>query len=477
MNPLPLAQLRSIVGGKPLTPAPDGTVFIRSVCTDSRRLDTGCLFVALRGENHDGHDFVPVLRGAPDQGSVVAVLVERECEKYPPGVFVLLVGSTRAAMGKLASHVRKQFTGSVIAVGGSNGKTSTKHLIDAALRCKLRGSISPKSFNNDIGVPLTIFNHDPLADYLVLEMGTNHHGEMKVLSDMARPDVAVITSISHEHLEGLGDLGGVRREEASIISGLSAKGLLVVNGDDPELMPHLQPFTARGAGRMVTFGFGEHNDLFASGVRVTAEGTSFQLNASRREVFVPLLGRHTATNALAALAVARRLGLAEDDVIAALSTAHGPDMRQQLQTIGGVTVLNDAYNANPASVRSALETFLLLPVAASGRRVAVLGEMRELGEASESLHRQMGTYAGTLPLDRLVFVGDQARAMMEAAVSAGYPASRAEWFADTASAAPYVRQQVTEADLVLLKGSRGVRLEGIAEALAQRVPVDVKRAG
>lgn len=462
MNPLPLSQLRSIVGGKPLTSAPEGTVFVRAVNTDTRRLDPSCLFVAIKGENHDAHEFVPKLRGPAEGGPVVAVLVEHECASYPAGVFVLQVANSRAAMGKIASFVRKQFTGSVIAVGGSNGKTSTKHLIDAALACKLRGSISPKSFNNDIGVPLTIFNHDPLFNYLVLEMGTNHHGEMKLLSDMAEPDVAVITSISHEHLEGLGDLNGVRREEAAILSGLSPKGLLVVNGDDPELMPHLAPF----AGRKVTFGFGEHNDLYASNIRLSAEGTTFNLNGSRREVFVPILGRHTASNALAAIAVARRLGLSEDDVIAALSVATGPEMRQQLQSIAGITVLNDAYNANPASVRNALETFLALPVSNGSRRVAVLGEMRELGDSSDQLHRQVGEHAAGLPLDRIVFVGRQGKLMLEAATAAGFPTARSAWFPDSPAASDPVRSELAEGDLLLLKGSRGVRLEVIAQGLA-----------
>ena len=461
MNLLPLAQLRSIVGGKPLTSAPEGSVFLRAVNSDTRRLDPGCLFIAIRGENHDAHDFVPALKGVSEGGPVVAALVEHECSSYPAGVFVLQVSSTRAAMGKLASFVRKQLTGNVIAVGGSNGKTSTKHLIDAALACKLRGSISAKSYNNDIGVPLTIFNHDPLFDYLVLEMGTNHHGEMKLLSDMAQPDVAVITSISHEHLEGLGDLSGVRREEAAILSGLSPKGLLVVNGDDPELMPHLAPFT----GRKVTFGFGEHNDLFATHVRLSAAGTTFNLNASRREVFVPILGRHTASNALAAIAVARRLGLSEDDVVQALSTATAPEMRQQLQTIAGITVLNDAYNANPASVHSALETFLALPVPIGARRVAVLGEMRELGDASDELHRQIGEYAASLPLDRVVFVGRQGKLMLESATAAGLSTSRTEWFPDSAAAAHPIRSELTEGDLLLLKGSRSLRLEVVAQGL------------
>jgi UDP-N-acetylmuramoyl-tripeptide--D-alanyl-D-alanine ligase len=330
--------------------------------------------------------------------------------------------------------------------------------------------MSPKSFNNDIGVPLTIFNHDPNTDFLVLEVGTNHHGELKVLSDMTSPDVAVITSISHEHLEGLSDLNGVRREEASIISGLKKDGLLVVNGDDPELMPHLAPWK----GKRVTFGFGTHNDLFATNVRLSGDGTVFNLNGSRREVYVPLLGKHSATNALAALAVARRLGVDEDQAIEALAVAKGPEMRQQLLEVGGVRILNDAYNANPASMRSAFETFLALPKGKTGRRLAVLGEMRELGDASDELHRQLGRDAAGLDVDGVVFVGRQARLSYDAAIESGLGSDSATWFSDAASAGTYLSERVVSGDLVLLKGSRGVRLEGILDAL-QPVPSTGRR--
>lgn len=472
MKPLSINEIRALVGGKPLTVAPETELFIRNVCTDTRAMAPGCLFVAIKGENHDANDLVSTLK-SPD---VAMALCEREVSPLPQGVYVLQVASTRAAMGKVAHHVRSKLTSQVIAVGGSNGKTSTKHLIDAALRRKLRGSISPKSFNNDIGVPTTLFSHDPTLDYIVLEMGTNHHGELKVLSDMAQPDIAVITSISHEHLEGLGDLSGVRREEATIISGLRPKGLLVVNGDDPELLPFLAPHK----GPKVTFGFGTHNDLFATDVRVGSDGTRFKLNNSRREVFVPLLGRHTASNALAAIAVARKLGLNEDEIIDALSHATGPEMRQELKVIDGVTVLNDAYNANPASVRAALETMMAVAPAYSGRRVAVLGEMRELGDASDALHTEVGLGLSGLALDWLIFVGEKAKLTQAAAIESGVPTACTKWFADSAQAAAFVKRKVSRGDMVLLKGSRGVRLERIADALRPAepaLPLAAKRVG
>lgn len=259
-------------------------------------------------------------------------------------------------MGRLARFVRQQLSSKVVGVAGSNGKTSTKNLIHSALAGRLRGTISPKSFNNDIGVPLAIFPADPGHDYLVLEMGTNHPGEIQALTDIALPDIAVITNCGPEHLEFLGDLRGVRRENASVINGLNPKGLLIINGDDPDLIEA----TSAYPGKRLTFGFKPTNDLFAADVECNQTGVRFRLNGGRKQVFVPLLGRHTAANALAAIAVARRLGLSEDEVIDNLSRARGAEMRLQLEHANGVTVLNDAYNANPASMKAALETAITL---------------------------------------------------------------------------------------------------------------------
>src|SRR5256885_2908380 len=230
MNPLPLQTIRQLGSGKPLSTLPP-TIEIKSVSPAPRLLEPGALFVAIKAER-DGLAFLP---DAAAKGAIAA-LVEDEPTIKLPNVHLIKVPSTRAALAKLATHVRKQISAHVIAVGGSNGKTGTKNLIDSALRRHKRGSISPKSFNNDIGVPLAIFPADPHQDYLVLEMGTNHPGEIKTLAEMALPEIAVITNCGAEHLEFLGDLMGVRRENATIIAGLKPKGALVVNGDDPELL-------------------------------------------------------------------------------------------------------------------------------------------------------------------------------------------------------------------------------------------------
>jgi UDP-N-acetylmuramoyl-tripeptide--D-alanyl-D-alanine ligase len=347
-------------------------------------------------------------------------------------------------------------------VAGSNGKTSTKLLIDAALRLKLRGTVSPKSFNNNVGVPLTIFPAEPNQDYLVLEMGTNHHGEILPLTQMALPDIAVITNCGAEHLEGLDDLMGVRRENATVTAGLSERGLLVVNGDDEHLLDAVAGFR----GRKVTFGFNDTNDLFATDVSWDERGCRFKLNG-RREVFVPLTGRHTATNALAAIAVARRLMVSEEVIFEGLSQARGPDMRLEFQPAGDVTILNDAYNANPNSMRAALDTLAGLNVGA--RRLAVLGDMLELGRSSERYHKELGEHAATAgKLDVLACVGPQSGATADAAVAAGLPPTAVLRFPDAKAAAESLSRVVRPGDLVLVKASRGVKLEYVADAIRQR---------
>jgi UDP-N-acetylmuramoyl-tripeptide--D-alanyl-D-alanine ligase len=466
MKPLTIRQIRQVVGGKALSPIPADAPLVEAVCTDTRRMEKGSLFIALRGETHNAHEFLPQAAA----GGAVAALVETPPEKSLPNVLLIEVPDTKLAMGKLANYCRKEMRAKVVAVAGSNGKTSTKHLIDAALCQKLRGSISPKSWNNDIGVPLTIFPADPLQDYLVLEIGTNHHGEIRVLSDMAAPDIAVITNCGADHLEFLDDLMGVRRENATIISGLSPKGLLVVNGDDPDLLSAVKDFP----GQKITFGFKDTNDLFATDIRCDETGTRFSLNNSRREVFVPMLGAHSACNTLAAIAVARKLGVAEDLIISSLAVARGPEMRLQWEpAAGNIRLLNDAYNANPNSMRAALETVAVLPT--NSRRIIVLGDMKELGQSSERYHREIGQYvASAKSFDHLVCVGPQAALIADSAIASGFNPENVSKYEESLSASLAVPQLLCDGDLVLLKGSRSVHLEKVAKSLTHQTQSPVR---
>jgi UDP-N-acetylmuramoyl-tripeptide--D-alanyl-D-alanine ligase len=456
MTPLTLDQVCQAVGSQ--IPA-GGDLRITSICTDSRHVAPGCLFVALRGEKFDGHAFIEQVSAA----GAIAALADHQPLKSQKNFHYIKVPDTRTAMGKLAAFVRRGLRGKTIAVAGSNGKTSTKHLIDAALRPCLAGSISPKSYNNDIGVPLTIFAANPAHDYLVLEIGTNHHGEIAPLAEIAAPDIAVITNCFAEHLEGLDDLDGVRRENAQIASYLRPGGLLIVNGDDPELLAALRGYT----GRRLTFGLSRGNDLCASDIICHADGTSFRCGGEK--FFVPLLGRHAAINALAAIAVARELNLPSAKYSQGLACSKGADMRLQLNRVGGISVLNDAYNANPASMRAALQTLCALPAAA--RRVAVLGEMRELGRASDQFHREIGQAAAECSLDALVCVGESAKLIADSAKTAGMAAERVTFHPDAAAAATAVAGWVHDGDLVLLKASRAIGLEKVAQAIG------LKKAG
>jgi UDP-N-acetylmuramoyl-tripeptide--D-alanyl-D-alanine ligase len=449
MNPMTTDDLCIATGGRLAGPART----VASVTTDTRELRPDCLFVALRGESFDGHRF---LSAAASGGAAVA-LVDAVPSEIPNGLSLVVVDDTRHALGRLATFVRRRFRGTVIAVAGSNGKTGTKHLIHSALSASLRGSMSPKSFNNDIGVPVTILAADPADDFVVIEVGTNHPGEIAHLSRMAEPDVAVVTSIGAEHLEFLGDLDGVRRENADITLGLNRNGLLVTTGDDPEFLRALAGYSED----RVRFGFDPGNDVVTTGVVGRATGTDFL--AGGVPFFVPALGWHSASNATAAVVVGRHLGLTDEAIRSGLAGASAPPMRLQLQRAGGVVILNDAYNANPHSMRSALQTLRDTP--ATGRRIAVLGDMRELGATAGTNHADVGRFAAECAVDQLWCVGRYAETV---AGAAALGPERTRVFADAATAADEIPDLLADGDMVLVKASRGVKLEQVAEAIVRQ---------
>ena len=462
MIPLTLPQVRLAVMGKS-GPFYDGSATHRlphlpvsSVSTDTRVIQAGGVFVALRGDRFDGHAFLDKALAA----GAVGAIVDHKPIGAPPELPLIQVADTRRALGRLANHVRRQLKHTkVIAVAGSNGKTGTKHLIHAALSRHLQGTVSPKSFNNDIGVPLTLLPVSPRQDYVVVECGTNHPGEIAVLSRISEPDIAVITNAGPEHLEGLRSLDGVRKENAAITVGMKPDGCLVVHGDDRALLA----CCGGPGGRKVTFGLERTNNLWATDIRSDFSGVRFRLNGTRQEVFVPMLGRHVAVNALAAIAVARRMGVPDAAVLAGLAEAAGPPMRMEHSEVGGIRVINDAYNANPASVAAALQTLRDLPH--DGRKLAVLGDMLELGAQSDAFHREAGRYAAKAGVDLLICVGPGGSLIAAGAVTAGMCSEQVHCFDDALAAAAQMCELVRRGDLLLLKGSRGVGLERVAAAL------------
>jgi UDP-N-acetylmuramoyl-tripeptide--D-alanyl-D-alanine ligase len=435
-----------------------GVTPVERVCTDSRQAQAGDVFFAIKGERFDGHDFVNEVAAR----GVAAVVVGRKYTPSPlPDCAVLTVDDTRAALGRLAAAYRRLFNLPVIAVGGSNGKTTVKELIASVLRQKLATLWSEASFNNDIGVPMTLLRLDKSHQAAVLEAGTNHPGELAPLVKMIQPKYGVLTNIGREHLEFFGDLAGVAEEEGSLAELLPAEGRLFINGDSE----WTELITRRTRATVVRVGLGEKNDWRGRGLRLDKNGVTFRVETPKAEYSgeyrVNLLGRHQVINALFAVAVSEELGLGRPAVRDGLAECQPAKMRMQFWEAGGVRVLDDAYNANADSMVAALETLCALPL--QGRRVAVLGDMAELGAQSEAAHAEIGRRAAELGIGQLFAVGRMAPVIAAAARAAGL--SRVIEFADVEAAKSAVKSFLKAGDVVLLKASRASRLERIAETL------------
>lgn len=431
---------------------------ILRVCTDSRQAQPGDAFFAIPGERFDGHDF---LREAARKGAAAVVVAREKVPAASLGCAVIAVDAPRAALGRLAARYRQTFELPVTAVGGSNGKTTTKELVAAVLKQKFNTLWSEGSFNNDIGVPLTLLKLKKPHRAAVLEIGTNHPGELAPLVSMIAPKYGVITNIGREHLEFFGDVAGVAREEGWLAELLPAEGALFLNGDD-EWSGRL---AERARARVVRAGFSEGNDWRARGAQVGNQGLSFAVDGPRAdfagEYQINLVGRHQVINALFALAIGAELGLERGQVEAGLADCQAAKMRLQLWDFNGVRVLDDAYNANADSMLAALQTLLDLPC--QGRRVAVLGDMAELGAHSEAAHEEVGRHAAQLGVGQLFAVGAMASATARGARGAGL--NRVFEFADVETAAAAIKSFVKHGDVLLLKASRAARLERVAELL------------
>lgn len=434
---------------------------VSRVSTDSRQVQPGDLFFALVGEKFDAHDYlIDVAR----KGAAALVVARSKSEKAA-GLFrsvaVVAVDDPRMALGKLAARYRADFELPAVAVGGSNGKTTTKELLASVLRQKFSTLWSEASFNNDVGVPLTLLKLGKEHGAAVLEVGTNHPGELPPLLHMIQPRYGILTNIGREHLEFFRDLDGVAQEEGSLAEALPAAGKLFINGDN-EWTPAI---ARRSKAPVVQVGFGGHNEWRARNVRVGEEGVAFDVESARTEYAgeyrLRLLGRHQVSNALLALAAGTELGVTPEQARRGLAECVPPKMRLQVWEANGVRVLDDAYNANADSMLAALQTLHDLPC--TGRRVAVLGDMAELGEHTAQAHREIGRRSAELGVNRLVAVGRFARDTIEAAQSAGL--REVSEFADVPAAAAAVKDLVQPGDVVLLKASRSTGLEKVVAAL------------
>ena len=477
MIPMSLGDVAAAIGAT--CPAATEGVVARRVTTDSRDVRSGDLFFALRGVRVDGHQFAAE---ALAKGAVACV---RDRNFHPPSEAApsLVVENTLDALGRLARHYRHAVlpvSTVVIAVTGSNGKTTTKCMIDHALGGEFKGRASPKSFNNAIGVPLTLLSADADDRYLVVEVGTNAPGEVASLAALASPNVAVITSIGEAHLEGLGDIHAVAAEKTSLLRSVRPAGFAVVNVDRPEILPYL---AAAGRTRLLTFGVDDSaklcvTPLRAAGfsprgasartkVRGSLHGTTFELEG-RYCVELPMPGAHHATNAAAAFAVARWFGVAPERIVERLRSFHPPEGRTELREIGGVKLVDDAYNANPASVAAAVEA---LQCAQNGRRVLVLGDMLELGVDSAASHRRVVRTAVEAGIEVLVAVGP---ATVEAARAGKSEPNGTQVYCceDISGANEVLDALIAVGDTVWIKGSRGMQLDRIVRHLQTRLNLD-----
>ena len=438
-------------------------IAVAGISIDSRSLGVGEAFFAIRGERLDGHGF---LRDAVGRGAACLV-IHSVPDDLPPGVPVVLVDETTKALGRLAAWHRQRFSIPVAAVTGSNGKTTTKEMMAAVLGV-LGPVLKPESsFNNQWGLPLTLLKLTAEHRAAALELGTNRPGEIAALAEIARPTIAAVTTVSSAHTEFLGSLEDVQREKSALVRIIPAGGAVVLNADDPRVLA----MAAASAARVWTFSaFGSARgaaDIRAAGeIDDTPEGVSFALETShgRRALRLHFAGRHNVTNALAAAGVGVALGLPLEQIVQGLEAARPAKGRCVWRRAGALRILDDTYNANPMSVRAALDT---LGTSAVGmRRVVVLGDMLELGPIAEAEHRAIGRAVAASGTAEFVGLGRWCRTAVEAAREAGLAESHhADTFEDTVA---HLLKRLAPGDAVLVKGSRGMRMERVVDALLAR---------
>ena len=459
MKEFSIAELAKIVGARPeqdTSREPRATTHascFTGVSTDSRTIKLGDCFFAIVGENSDGHDYVA---DAFAEGAACAVVGRDAGSDDFAGKTILKVGDTVKALGDFACEYRRRMDFKVVAITGSVGKTTTRQIAYHVLSRRFRAFQAPKNFNNYLGLPLTLLGADHDDEIVLAELGSNHPGEIAYLTRIAQPDIAVVTNVYPAHLAGLRNLKTITQEKLSISEGLRSDGILIVNADIVNRATNH---------RIVTFGTSVECDIQAKDTTYDQFGSRFTIDGT--EVWLPLPGRGNLENALAAWAVCSRLGINIDDFARDVKTLLPVPMRTELLQIGTLTVLNDCYNANPASMKNALDILANIGSAEKRRLLFICGDMAELGPQDRKLHAELGASVAQARVRLLLAVGEFAQITAEAAKQNAISDLQAKCFKDTASVCNNLIKFVKEDDIILVKGSRVAKLEMAVEKLKE----------
>jgi UDP-N-acetylmuramoyl-tripeptide--D-alanyl-D-alanine ligase len=425
---------------------------------DSRSIEASQLFFAVKGERLDGHDFVGQ---ALERGAVAAVVRRDQLGRFPGEKRLLAVDDTLIALQTLAMAVRKLWGKLLVGVTGSAGKTTTKEAIAHVLNARYRVMKSEGNFNNHFGLPLMLLKLEPEYDVAVIEMGMSHAGEIRALAKIAQPEIGVVTNVAAVHLEFFDSLAGIARAKYELVESLPANGTAVLNADDE----YVSQFGRGFKGKALMYGARAGADVRAENFRSNGlAGMEFDvvLGSAREPATLPLVGEHNVLNALAAVAVGVERGMRLSEAVSALGTLTAAEKRGQVLQVGNITVINDCYNSNPKALEAIVDALSSMP---AKRRIVVAGEMLELGPAGEEMHRKAGQHIADKKIDVLLGVRGRALAAVEAAKSAG---TAAEFVASAEDAGEWLAREARDGDVILLKASRGVKLEKALEVWQAR---------
>ena len=459
--PLPAGFEGLPAGGRECPPhtTPFAEEIAQGYSIDSRTVGRGEVFFAVKGDRFDGHDFVA---SALEKDAAAAVVRSDQLQRYQDASRLLAVADTLAALQMLATAVRKVWGKPLVGVTGSAGKTTTKEAIAHVLASRFRVLKSEGNFNNHFGLPLMLLKLEPEHDVAVIEMGMSHAGEITALAKIAQPEIGVVTNVAPVHLEFFDSLAGIARAKYELIASLPPNGTAVLNTDDE----YVSQFGRDFKGRVIMYGTAPTADVRADKIQPCGtEGTRFDIVTAgcRETAKLPLVGAHNVLNALAAVSVALARGMKLSEAVAALATLTPADKRGQVLQVGNITVINDCYNSNPKALNAMVDALANLK---AGRRIVVAGEMLELGPDGEAMHREAGQHLAEKKIDVLVGVRGLAQAMVEGARQAG---AIAEFVATPEEAGDWLARETRDGDVVLLKASRGVKLEKALEKWKSKI--------